>query len=89
MTETWMFQAKKDQTKMQCPTVMNTVELRGFHFCAIFGSTRSISYDKQGDSEQKAEKQKTQSRVSHPRDPGSPNLRMVSWNLNTTCVSFR
>ena len=59
MTETWMFQANKDQTKMQCPTVMNTVELRGFHFCTIFGS--SISYDKQGDSEQKAEKQKAHS----------------------------
>ena len=24
-----------------------------------------------------------------PRDPGSPKLGMVSWNLNTTCVSFR
>ena len=23
------------------------------------------------------------------RDPGSPNLRMVSWNLNTKSVSFR
>ena len=27
------------------------------------------------------------SEMLYPRDPGSPNLRMVSWNLNDLCVS--